>query len=243
MDYSPDTPMTAEPDFPTSQGAFPVWKKVFTQPREQTFVEITEHREAKARSAYIWVFIAGTLSGLVNGLSQFIVTAVGLRQAAPDLGQVPGLPGAIGAAGLFGAICSAPLTGVLSVVGFAFGVAIVHATARFFGGQGRFDRLAYAFGAIAAPLGLVSALAAPLNIIPFAVFCTLPVLLVLSFYGLYLQVVAIKAVHRCGWGEAAAALFLPGILMAMLCGLLFLGLMRVVGPSLNEVLQQLQQVR
>ena len=177
----------------------------------------------------------------MNGLTQFIIALAGIQQASPEFGQVPGLSGMFGTVGLVGAICGAPIAGLFSVIGFAIGVAVVHATARFFGGQGSFDKLAYAFGAIAVPFSLISALMVPLNAIPFLVFCTLPVLLVLGLYVLFLEVTAIKAVHRCGWGEAAAALFLPGILLALLCGFLFLGLMRLAGPSLNDIFQQLRQ--
>ena len=243
MSYSTNPALITDPDFPPPQGAFPVWSRVFTQPKEQTFVEITSHPEAKARSAYIWVFLVGTLSGLISSLAQFIVGLVGLQQAAPEFGELPGLPAALGFGGLLAAVCSAPIAGLFSVIGFAIGVAIVHATARFFGGQGSFDKLAYAFGAITVPLSLMSALMLPLNAIPFLVFCSLPVLVGLGIYGLFLQVTAIKAVHRCGWGEAAAALFLPGILIAMLCGLAFMIMMRMATPYINEILQQMQQLR
>jgi hypothetical protein len=241
MNYQSNKSLIIDPDNPPSQGAFPVWSKVFTKPSEKTFVEITEHPEAKAKAAYIWVFIAGTLSGLINSLTQFVITLMGLQQTAPEFGQLPGAPAMLGTAGLLGAICGAPVAGLLSVIGFAIGVSIVHATAKFFGGEGNFDRLAYAFGAIAVPFSVISALMIPLNAIPFVAFCTLPVLLVLGIYVLFLEVTAVKAVHRFSWGEAAAALFLPTILLALLCGLLFLGLMRLVGPSINEIFQQLQQ--
>lgn len=243
MNSQSNQPLMADPDFPRTQGAFPVWSKVFTKPSAQTFVEITSHPEAKAKTAYIWVFIVGTLSGLINGITQFIITLAGFQQAAPDFGQLPGSREMFGTAGLVGTICGAPIAGLFSVIGFAIGVAIVQATARFFGGQGSFDKLAYAFGAIAVPSSLISALMVPLNVIPFVAFCTLPLLLVLGIYVLFLEVAAIKAVHQCGWGEAAAALFLPGILLALLCGFVFLGLMSVAGPSINDIIQQLQQFR
>lgn len=233
----------ADPDYPPTQGAFPVWSKVFTRPGEKTFLEITDHPEAKAKSAYIWVFIVGTLTGLINSLVQFIGTLIGLQQAVPDIGQTPGLSGVLGTTGLLGAICGAPIAGLFSVLGFAIGVAIVHATARFFGGQGSFDKLAYAFGAIAVPVSVISGVIAPLNIIPFAVFCTLPALIVLILYSLFLETAAIKAVHRFSWGEAAAALLLPTILLSLLCGVAFLALMRIAGPYFNEIFQQLQQIQ
>jgi len=243
MTYLSNQPMMADPDFPAPQGALPVWIKVFTKPGERTFLEITDHPEAKARSAYIWVFLAGTLSALISSLVQFIGTLIGLQQLAPDIGQVQGLPQVMGTAGLLGAVCGAPIAGVFSVIGFAISVAIVHATARFFGGQGSFDKLAYAFGAIAAPFSLISGFATLLNIVPFAALCTIPVILVLGLYALFLEMAAIKAVHRCGWGEAAAALLLPAILIGLICGFSFLLLMKVAGPSINEILQQLQQFR
>jgi hypothetical protein len=243
MKYQSNPPMMADPDFPAPQGALPVWSKVFTRPNERTFLEITDHPEAKAKSAYIWVFLAGALSALINSLAQFIIGLIGLQQAMPDMGQVPGLPGVVGAAGLFGAVCGAPVAGLFSVIGFAMSVAIIHAAARFFGGQGSFDKLAYAFGAIAVPFSLISGLMAPLNVIPFAAFCTLPVLFGLGLYVLFLQVTAIKAVHRSGWGEAAAALFLPLILIGLLCAFAFLALMRVAAPAINDIFQQLQQLQ
>jgi hypothetical protein len=163
-----------------------------------------------------------------------------LRQVMPDFGQVPGMSGTLGTAGLIGAVCGAPVAGVFSVLAFAVAIAIMHATAKFFGGQGSFDRLAYAFAAVTVPFTLISAFVTPLNAIPYMAFGTLPLLLSLGLYVLYLEVTAIKAVYQFSWGEAAATLFLPTILLAMLCGLLLLGLIRMAGPSINEIFQQLQ---
>jgi len=244
MNLPSTAPLPGDPDYPVSQGAFPVWSKVYTKPNEQTFIEITEHPEARAKAAYVWVFLAGALSGIINSVTQFIVTLVALKQSAPQLGELPsGAGGVFGAMGLMGAVCAAPVAGVFAVIGFAISVAIVHGTARFFGGQGTFDKLAYAFGAITVPVSILSAFLIPLNTIPFVVFCTFPMLLILGLYVLYLEVTAVKAVHRCGWGEAAAAFFLPTILLIMLCGLLVLGTIRMAGPSINEFLQQMQQLQ
>ena len=223
MNYQGNQSMLTDPDFPAPQGAFPVWSKVFTKPGENTFLEITDHPDAKAKSAYIWMFIAGTLSGLISNLLQFLIGLAGLQQAASEFGGLPGSPGLYGISGLLWAICSAPFTGIFSVIGFAISTAIVHATAKFFGGTGNFDKIAYAFGAIAAPVSIVSALMLPLSAVRFAAFCTAPVFIILTIYILYLQVAAIKAVHKLGWGESAGALFLPAILIGLLCGVAFLG--------------------
>jgi len=242
MNYSSSPDIVEDPNY-TSQGAFPVWIKVFTKPGEKTFLEIIAHPEARAKAAYIWVFIVGTLSALIGSQTQFVAAMVGLRAAMPDIGQIEGLPALVGVSGLLSAVCSAPFAGLFSVIGFAAGVAIVHATAKFFGGAGNFDSLAYSFGAIAAPFSLFSALMAPLYVIPFVGICALPLLLGVGIYGLYLQVTAIKAVHRLGWGESAGALFLPSILIGLLCGVLFVALWRMAGPSFNDILQQLRQLQ
>lgn len=243
MTYTSNQALMDDPDFSPPQGAIPVWTKVFTKPGEQTFIEITQHRDATAKSAYIWVFIAGALAGLLSTMLQFIVAMIGVQEVAQEFGGLPGSPAAYGVGGLVWAICSAPSAGIGSVIGFAITTGVIHATARFFGGQGTFDKLAYAMGAVSAPISLLSALLIPLNAIPYAALCTAPVMIIAGLYALYLNVAAVKAVHQCGWGEAAAAYFLPGLLLVLLCGVSLIVLMRAIGPEINEILQQMQQLQ
>jgi hypothetical protein len=232
-----------ETEVPATQGAFPVWVRVFTKPSDKTFEQILAHPQANARSAYLWIFLAGTLSGLMSGLVQFLGTLIGLRQLAPELGRVSGFSGIFGTAGLVGALCGAPVAGLFSLITFIVGVGIIHGSARFLGGQGTYHQMAYSFGAIVAPLTLLSTLLIPFNLIPFVALCTLPVLLLMGLYALFLEVAAIKAVHRFGWGGSTAALLMPTLLIGMLCGIAFLGLLRIAGPGLNEIFRQLQQVQ
>lgn len=230
-----------DPDRPPPQGALPVWSKVYSKPFERTFLEIIRHPDATAKNAYIWMFIAGTLSGLISSLTQFVLGVVGLQQAIPGFDQLPGATGILGATGLVGAICGAPITGAITVLGFAFSVAVIHWTARFFGSkEGSFDQLAYAIGAVAAPISIISALLIPFNAIRYAAFCILPLLLAASVYVLYLELTAVKAVYRTGWLEAAGVFFLPTILIVFLCACVVLGLIRLVGPSITDALQQVQ---
>jgi hypothetical protein len=127
------------------------------------------------------------------------------------------------------------------VIGFAIGVALIHWVARFLGGQGTFDKLSYAMAAITAPVTLISAFLIPINAIPYASFCTLPVFFLLGLYVIYLNITAAKSVHRFGWLEAIIAVFLPAIMIGFLCAFLFLGAMRMLGPSINDILRQMQQ--
>ncbi len=63
---------------PGPAGWLPVWIKAVSQPNEQTFVDITEHPDAQPKTAYIWIFIVGTLSAIINGIVQAILVAVGV---------------------------------------------------------------------------------------------------------------------------------------------------------------------
>jgi MFS family permease len=243
MEVQSNPSLINEAEVPPTQGALPVWIKVFTKPGDRTFEEILVHPEANAKSAYIWIFLVGTLSGLVSGLVQFLGTFIGLRQLAPELGEVSGFSGIFGTAGLVGALCGALIAGAFSLLGFIIGVAIIHGSAKFLGGQGTYNQMAYSFGAIIAPLTLISTLLLPFNLIPYVALCIAPLFLLLGLYALYLEIAAIKASHRFGWGGSAAALFMPTILIGMLCGIAFLGLLRIAGPGLSEIFQQLQQVQ
>ena len=61
---------------PGVAGWFQVWTKVFTKPSEQTFIEITDSPDAVAKTAYIWIFIAGTVSGIFQPIVRAIYTAM-----------------------------------------------------------------------------------------------------------------------------------------------------------------------
>jgi hypothetical protein len=163
-----------------------------------------------------------------------------IKQSLPEFDQIPGFSFGFGIGGIFGILCSAPLTGVFSVIGFAIGTALIHWVALFLGGKANFDRIAYALGAIYAPITIISAFLVPFYAIRFAAFCILPLLLAVGIYALYLQIAAVKAVHGFGWLEASIAVFLPVILIVFLCAFTVIGLMRAIGPSLNNILQQIQ---
>ncbi|MCA1899494.1 MAG: hypothetical protein LDL50_02170, partial [Chloroflexi bacterium] len=132
MSQLDSTPIAPPP--PSSAGArdwLAVWMKAFTQPNEQTFVDITENPAATAKTAYIWAFIAGTISGVIQAVSAALMSATG---GVSVFRQIPGMEeyfpqtarGAANAVGaLVGGLCAAPFAGVLFVVFFAISVAIV----------------------------------------------------------------------------------------------------------------------
>lgn len=58
-----DPPIIAPKRRPPSW--FSVWAKIVTSPKEQTFVDIMDHPDAKQNTAFIWIFVTGLLPVLV----------------------------------------------------------------------------------------------------------------------------------------------------------------------------------
>jgi hypothetical protein len=231
---------------PGPAGWLPVWIKAVTQPNEQTFINISEHPDAISKTAFIWIFIAGTVTTLVSGLIQALLLAVGVApQTYPGMEQFPGggadmMPFVAGSS-LVSTICAAPIAGVLSVIFFAIGVAIIQWIAKMFGGAGTFDKLAYAIAAISVPVSLVSMVLTPLNIVPYLNICTGLLSFGIAIYALYLQVLAVKAVNRFGWGAAIGSVFIPGLVIIFVCGCLVIGGLMLMGPAIGEVFSEINQ--
>ena len=47
-------------------GWLPVWIKAVSQPNENTFAEITERPGVSSSTAFLWVFLATTLSAIIG---------------------------------------------------------------------------------------------------------------------------------------------------------------------------------
>jgi hypothetical protein len=222
-------------------GWLPVWIKVFTKPSEQTFLEITQGPQAVAKTAFLWVFLIGTLSTIVSGLLTAILTAAGFSasrwmSAVEKITGTGGGEAAAGASvgGLLLTVCASPLFGAFAVVGFTIGVAIIQWTAKLFGGVGTFAKLAYAVGAVNAPIGLISMVLAPLGALPIIGVCTGFVQLGIVVYSFILEVLAIRAVHGLGWIKALASIFIiPGVLI--LCSCLVIGALMLSGPAIGDI--------
>ncbi|HEY6074734.1 MAG TPA: hypothetical protein VIV15_15450, partial [Anaerolineales bacterium] len=62
-----------------------------------------------------------------------------------------------------------------------------------------------------------------------------------GIYILVLEVMAVKAVNRFGWGPAIASLLIPGLLIAFFCACLVGALVAGLIPLIREAYPQLQQ--
>ena len=227
FDNTPYKPPSSE--VPGPAGWFQVWIKAVTKPNEQTFIEITEHPNAQARTAFIWMFLVATLSGFVS----MIVQMVSLGNQSPFGGVTFGV--------VIGAVCGAPIIGALSVLFFALGIAIIQWIAKLFGGTGTYDKLVYAVAAISVPIALVSIVFLPLSLVPYVGICTGALSVGLSLYALFLQVTAVKAVNRIGWLQAAGAVLLPGFIIFIFCACIVVIGFVLMGPMLADVFKNISQ--
>jgi hypothetical protein len=247
MDQFDNTPITPPSSgAPGPAGWLPVWIKAVTQPNEQTFVDITEHPDMSAKTAYIWVFIAGTISGIIQAFASTISTATGSNA----LSQIPGLgqyfqqssgAGGFAISSLIGGLCASPLVGLLSVLFFALFVAIIQWIAKLFGGTGTYVKLLYAFAAITVPVTIVSSVFVLLSVIPYVGICTGIISFGLSIYVLVLQVMAVKGVNRFGWGQAAGSVFIPGCVVFIICACVVFGGLMLLGPVIGNVFSGINQ--
>lgn len=150
-----------------------------------------------ARTAYIWIFIAGTLSGIIQAFASSIRIELCVGS---QFQQIPGMeqyfPQTTGAGGGFGislisglAQC---LAGLLSIVFFALFTAIIQWIAKMFGGTGSYEKLLYALAAITVPFTIISSFLILLGVISFVGICTGIISIGLAIYSLVLQVMAVK---------------------------------------------------
>jgi Yip1-like protein len=216
---------------------FSVWRDALTKPSDQTFARISQSPNAKLTTALLWVF----LGSLVNILLASLVQGAIFRQLMQnsDFGG-NGFPRMAGG-GLVAAICGAPIGAVISIVGFVIFVGIVQLLARMFGGRGTFEQLAYATAAIVAPFSLINSLLTLLAAIPFVGLCFGLVSLLAGLYVIVLQVLAVQGVNQFSLGAALGSYFLPFIVLLCCIGIGVIGLLRALGPGINEIFNSIQQ--
>ena len=233
FDNTPIMPPSSGEPGPT--GWVQTWIKAVTQPKEQTFIDISESPDAQTKTAYLWVFIASMLtfliSGVVNSIVQMILVGLGGQSGGgQSIGNL-----------LIPIVCISPIYGVIFVLFFALGTAIVQWIAKLFGGTGTYNKLVYPVAAIYVPISLVSILLIRFNTIPFVGFCLIPISIAITLYFVFLQITAVKAVNRFGWGQAAGSVLLPGAVIVFVCGcIVAVGLM-LMGPMIGNVFSSINQ--
>jgi hypothetical protein len=240
MNEPSNAPLSASPADAGIAGWVSTWMTAVTKPNEQTYAALAEHPDARTNNrAFTWVFLAGTASALISGVLQAILELAGFPSQSPSWGEMFGRSAAQGGMVSFGvAICASPIAGAIATLFFAIAIGIIQWIAKMFKGTGTYSQLAYTVAAISVPFSLVSAILTPFSAIQYVNICTGLLSIGLGLYALVLQVMAVKAVNKFGWGEAAGSVLLPGVLFvccafAVIAGLASLGL--AVSDTFNSI--------
>lgn len=193
-----------------------VWGKALTKPSEQTFVEIASSPNARASTAYLWVFVAFLIQFFLVSLvqSQLIGTYMDQSGIGNSFGNRS--PASI----LVFALCGAPVMAAISTLFFAIGVFIIQWIAKMFGGIGTADKLAYAMAAIVAPYSIAAGILSLFAAIPYVGLCFSVILSIAGLYILVLEVMAVKAVNQISWGAAIGSVLIPGLVVGFICACL-----------------------
>lgn len=223
-----NAPMMPAGGAPT--GLVQTWIKAFTSPNEATYAAIANSPNAKASSAYLWVFLTSLLPA-------FFAVAISQVRTQLLLGSENRSWGGVAIA----VLCGTPIGAAIGTGILALFVAIVQWIAKMFGGKGNFEQLSYAFGAAIAPAQLVSAVLVLLGAIPLVGLCFSLVSFFLGLYLLYLYVVATKAVNQFDWGPAAGSVLIPVAAIFLVCACVVAIGGAVLGESIRQVFNQINQ--
>ena len=215
---------------------FQVWMDALTKPNESTFAEMAASPNAKASTAYLWIFIGYLIEFFLSSLVQ----GVAMRRVLEQYGSGGQFANGFGG-GLITAICGAPIIAVVATIFFAIGTAIVQWVAKMFGGRGNSGQLAYALAAILAPFSIVAGVMSLLSAIPFIGLCFSLILAIAGIYILVLELMAIKGVNQFGWGAAIGALFIPGLVIGFLCACLIGVSVMLLGPAIGNAFSTINQ--
>ena len=242
MNEQSNAPMT--PGSAGVSGWITTWMNAVTKPNEQTFATMAEHPDAmNPNRALTWVLLAGTASAIINGVLQAILELAGLSAQTAGLADLFGGSANRGVAFSVGvAICASPIAGAVGALFFAITVGIIQWVAKMFKGTGTFSQLAYTMAAISVPFTLVSSFLTPFSSIAFVGICTGLISLGLLVYVIVLELMAIKAVNKFGWGQAAGSLFLPGLVLACCIAVVvaaLAGMGVAIGDTFNSINQSL----
>ena len=219
-----------------------IWMDALTKPNEQTYAIMASHPDAMTNGrAFTWVFLAGTIAAIITGVLQTILQLAGLTPQVPGLAELIGSAPRSAWASLGIALCTSPISGGIAVLFFAIYTGIIQWVAKMFGGTGTFSQLAYTMASISVPVSLVTSVLSPFGTLGVVGYCVSGISLLVGFYAIFLQLTAVKAVNKFGWGQAAGSYFLPLILIGCVCGCVIFALASTLGLAVGDVFNQINQ--
>lgn len=194
------------------------WINAVIRPSEDTFAEIAHDPNATTQRAYNWVAVAALISYLIQ-IGLVLLLSGGLRFQF-NIG---------------GLLCGVPVTIVLAAIFFTILVGLSHLIARALGGVGEFAQLANAVAAYTTPIGIVTT---ALIFIPALGQC---LSLLLGLYAIVLNIIAIKAVHEFGWGEAIVSSVVIWVGLLICVAVVVIVILALLGPAIGNVFSNVLQ--
>ena len=130
----PNPPVPNEPPMmqPGAPSMFQTWMDALTKPNERTYAAMAASPNAKASTAYLWVFIGALVEIILSVIAQGSNMRAMMEQRGVGGGNLPG--GGLGFTAI-GVICGGPIGAVITVIFFAIGAAIIQWIAKLFGGH------------------------------------------------------------------------------------------------------------
>jgi hypothetical protein len=205
-----------------------VWVSAITEPSSRTFENILRDPGASARRAYGWVFFSSLFGFFISFLLQIVLN----KEVLDTLGVDPTAPLALG---IFGGIllCAGPLASLFAVIGVIINSGLTQWIATGLGGKGNFSQLVYAVAAFTAPITLISSFVAAIPLVNL-------ISIFLGLYALVLNIIAIKAANRFGYGSAIVTLLLLWVGAAVVMAFIVAMTLVLFGPAIGDIFQNIQ---
>lgn len=214
----------ASPSGPRPFGEMPsLWLKVLEMD-EAFFAQ--EAPQASGTNTLISVLIITGVAIIAAVISTLIGSSLQAAFLPPEYRE-SALVGA--GAGVTGALCGGLFGGL---IGFYLGNGFIYLVARILGGSGDYGTHTYLVSLFIVPIGIVTG---ALSIIP----CVGPlVALVISIYGIVLNVRAVKVTHNLTTGKSVVAVLSPAILGILLACIVIL-MLTLIGGAVGGVFEEL----
>ncbi len=216
-DPSPDLPAffaTGSPKGQPQRLGMPVqpypwykaWWNAVTKPSVSEYERMAANPKVDPKYALLWIFLVTTISLIVFEWAEYsLYPVLGIRLSERNAFLRP--------AGVrwFIILAGYPLAGVGAFLGIWLLTSLSNGLAFLLDGKGEIDPLLYLVSAYTAPMMIVIGVFRFFAILPYIGLILLLINVGLSFYMGYLNVIAIKAVHRLNWGKAfLSSVFVTG---------------------------------
>jgi uncharacterized membrane protein len=222
------TTLTPTPGFAEPRPTFSwldAWRVALTRPSLATYTDLLLDPKISLRRAIGWLFSSSLLSYLIGVGIQALVLPGVLAEVIRDAAETaPAGVGLTPTVLLVLSLACTPFLAAFVLLTYLVGFGVMHFIASALGSEGSYTELVYAHAAYLAPMTLLTTL---LGMIPVVNCLTLP----LGLYAFGLQLMALKASTRLGWGRVFATLLIVGLLIGLVVVVLGLA---VFAPELER---------